>query len=167
MTLTALDIKQQRFGTRLRGFDPKQVEAFLEQAAADFETLQRENHRLADEVRRLQGDTEAYQRREGTFKLALVHSQKVIDQMQLNARKQAELVVAEAETRAAKLLQQAQRRLIRLQEDIAELKRQRVQIEVEIGAVIESHRRLLDVGRQAVSEADANDAKLKVLAPPD
>jgi cell division initiation protein len=167
MTLTALDIQQQRFGRRLRGLAPKEVEAFLGQAAADFETLQRENHRLAEEVKRLQADTEAYQRREGTFKLALVHSQKVIDQMQSAARKQAELVVAEAETRAAKLLNQAQRRLIRLQEDIAELRRQRVQIEVEIGAVIESHRRLLAVGRQAMQEMDANDGKLKVLPPPD
>ncbi len=166
MTLTALDIQQQRFGRRLRGIDPKEVETFLEQTAGDFETLQRENHRLADEVKKLQADTEAYKRREGTFKLALMHSQKVIDQMQSNARKQAELIVAEAETRAAKLLHQAQRRLIRLQEDIGDLKRQRVQIEVQIGAVIESHRRLLEVGRQATQEMDENDEKLKVLAPP-
>ena len=42
MALTALDIQQQRFRTKVRGIDPKEVQTFLEQAAAAFEDLQRE-----------------------------------------------------------------------------------------------------------------------------
>ena len=86
------------------------------------------------------------QRREGTFKRALLHSQKVLDQMQENARRQADVIVAEAQAKADKLLQHAQNRMAQLQEAIADLKRQRVQVEAEITFVIESHRRLLEAG---------------------
>jgi cell division initiation protein len=165
MALTPLDIQQQRFRLCFRGYDPKEVEAFLEQTANAFEDLQRETLRLTDETQKLQSDIEGYQRREGTFKRALLHSQKVLDQMQENARRQAEVIVAEAETKAAKLLQQAQNRLAQLQESIAGLKRQRVQVEAEITFVIENHRRLLEADRESTRELDALDDKLKVLRP--
>jgi cell division initiation protein len=163
MALTALDIQQQRFRTKVRGIDPKEVQTFLEQAAAAFESLQRENHRLTDEARQLRGEVEEHRKREGTFKRALMHSQKVLDQMKVNAEKQAHLIVAEAENKAEKLLHQAQRRLAELQEHITKLKRQRVQIEVEIGSVIESHRQLLSLGQEQILATDEQDDKLKVL----
>jgi cell division initiation protein len=163
MALTALDIQQQRFRTKVRGIDPKEVQTFLEQAAAAFENLQRENHHLTDEARQLRGEVEEHRKREGTFKRALMHSQKVLDQMKVNAEKQAHLIVAEAENKAEKLLHQAQRRLSELQEHITKLKRQRVQIEVEIGSVIESHRQLLSLGQEQILASDEQDDKLKVL----
>jgi cell division initiation protein len=85
--------------------------------------------------------------------------------MQENARRQAEVIVAEEETKAEKLLQQAQNRLAQLQESIAGLKRQRVQVEAEITFVIENHRRLLEADRESTRELDALDEKLKVLRP--
>ncbi|MCU0559278.1 MAG: DivIVA domain-containing protein [Desulfobacterales bacterium] len=163
MALTPLDIQQHRFRRRLQGYDPREVEDFLEQAAAALENQQRENFHLAEEIHALQADIAQYQRREGTFKSVLLHSQKVLDQMKANAEKQAGLIVADAEGKAAKLLLQAQHRLVQLQEHIGQLKRQRVQIEVEIGAIIESHRRLLNLGQEQISANDGEDDKIKVL----
>lgn len=163
MALTPLDIQQQRFRIGLRGYATKDVETFLEQAANAFEDLQRETHRLSDENKKLQSDIEEYQRREGTFKRALLHSQRVLDQMQENARRQAEVIVAEAETKAEKLLQHAQNRVAQLQDSIADLKRQRIQIEEEITFVIETHRRMLEAGRESARESDEQADKLKIL----
>jgi len=163
MALTPLDIQQQRFRIGLRGYATKDVETFLEQAANAFEDLQRETHRLADENKKLQSDIEEYQRREGTFKRALLHSQRVLDQMQENARRQAEVIVAEAETKAEKLLQHAQNRVAQLQDSIADLKRQRIQVEEEITFVIETHRRMLEAGRESARESDEQAEKLKIL----
>lgn len=165
MALTPLDIQQQRFQTGFRGYAAKEVEAFLEQVANAFEDLQRENHRLADENRKRQSEIEEYQRREGTFKRALLHSQRVLDQMQENARRQAEVIVAEAEAKAEKLLQHAQHRVAQLQDSIADLKRQRIRVEEEIAFVIETHRRLLEAGRESARETDEQAEKLKVLKP--
>ncbi|MCU0564138.1 MAG: DivIVA domain-containing protein [Desulfobacterales bacterium] len=93
----------------------------------------------------------------------MLHSQKVLDQMQENARREAEVIVAEAENKAEKILQHAQGRVAQLQESIAELKRQRVQLESEITFVIESHRKLLEAGREATRGLDEMDDKLKIL----
>jgi cell division initiation protein len=163
MALTPLDIQQQRFRVCLKGYATKEVEAFLEQAANAFEDLQRETHRLADENKKLQSDLEEHQRREGTFKRALLHSQRVLDQMQENARRQADVIVAEAESKAGQLLQHAQNRVAQLQDSIAALKRQRIQIEEEITFVIETHRRMLEAGRESARESDEQAEKLKVL----
>ncbi len=165
MALTPLDIQQQRFQTGFRGYAAKEVEAFLEQTANAFEDLQRENHRLTDENKKLLSEIEEHQRREGTFKRALLHSQRVLDQMQENARRQAEVIVAEAEGKAEKLLQHAQHRVVQLQDSIADLKRQRIRAEEEITFVIETHRRLLEAGRESARETDEQAEKLKVLKP--
>ena len=163
MKITPLDIQQQQFKTRFRGFDIREVDAFLEQMAETFETLQKTNQNLTDEVRRLELEIQGYRKREETFKRALLNSQKVLDQMKENARKSAELIIAEAEVKAEKILNKAHNRLAQLHEDISELKRQRMQIEVQISSIIEAHSRLLEIGKEGIKESDEEDNKIKVL----
>jgi cell division initiation protein len=69
-----------------------------------FEMLQKGNLDLSEEVRRLSLEIQGYKKREETFKRALLNSQKVLDQMKDNARKSAELIIAEAEVKAEKIL---------------------------------------------------------------
>ncbi len=163
MKITPLDIQQQQFKTRFRGFDIREVDAFLEQMAETFETLQKTNQNLTDEVRRLELEIQGYRKREETFKRALLNSQKVLDQMKDNARKSAELIIAESEVKAEKILNKAHNRLAQLHEDILELKRQRTQIEVQISSIIEAHSRLLEIGKEGIKEEDEEDDKIKFL----
>ena len=83
--------------------------------------------------------------------------------MKENALKSAELIIAEAEVKAEKILNKAHNRLAQLHEDIAELKRQRMQIEVQIGSIIEAHTKLLEMGKEGMRAMDEEDAKLKLL----
>ena len=163
MNLTPLDIQQQKFKTRIRGFDVREVDAFLEQVANVFESLHRTHKAMQEEVRRLEIEIQGYRKREETFKRALLNSQKVLDQMKDNARKSAELIIAEAEVKAEKILNNAHNRLAQLHEDISELKRQRTQIEVQIGSIVEAHSKLLELSKEGAKTMDEEDAKLKVL----
>ena len=163
MKMTPLDIQQQQFKTRFRGFDVREVDTFLEQTSGAFETLQRENEDYQEEIRRLELEIQGYKKREETFKRALLNSQKVLDQMKENARKSAELIIAEAEVKAEKILNKSHNRLAQLHEDIAELKRQRTQIEVQISSVIEAHSRLLEISKEGMKEMDEEDSKVKLL----
>ena len=163
MKLTPLDIQQQQFPVKFRGFDVQEVDAFLEEMAEAFESLNSEKQRLEGELARQKQESQGYREREETFKRAMIHSQKVLEQMKENARKSAELIVADAEIKAEKILQGAQNRLAQLQQDLSELKRQRMQIEAQIQAIITTHSRLLEVGREEMAALDATDAKLKVL----
>jgi len=163
MSITPLDIQQQQFKTRFRGFDVREVDAFLEQLANAFESLQHQNHHLSEDARRLGMEIQGYKKREETFKRSILNSQKVLDQMKDNARKQAELLVAEAEVRAEKILNKSHHRLAQMHEDISELKRQRIQIEVQISSIIEGHSRLLEISKEGMKEMDEKDDKLKLL----
>jgi len=163
MKMTPLDIQQQQFKIRFRGFDVREVDTFLEHMADAFESLQSENNRLHQEIKRLQLEAQGYREREESFKRAMLNSQKVLDQMKENAIKSAELVVAEAEVKAEKILSRAQNRLSQLHEDIAELKRQRSQIEVQIRSVIEGHAKLLEIGKEESRIREEEDGKLKLF----
>ncbi len=163
MIITPLDIQQQKFKTRIRGFDVREVDAFLEQVASVVESLQRNHKNMQEEVRRLELEIQGYRKREETFKRALLNSQKVLDQMKDNARKSAELIIAEAEVKAEKILNNAHNRLAQLHEDISELKRQRTQIEVQIGSIVEAHSKLLELSKEGAKTMDEEDAKLKLL----
>lgn len=166
MKLTPLDIQQQQFKTKFRGFDVREVDAFLEQMSGAFEKALSENESLHKEIRRLKLESQGYKEREETFKRAMLNSQKVLEQMKKNAQKSAELVVAEAEVKAEKILNRAQNRLAQLHEDIAELKRQRMQIEVQIRSIIEGHAKLLEIGIEETQTMEEEDEKLKLLKQP-
>ena len=45
----------------------------------------------------------------------------------------------------------------------SELKRQRMQIEVQIGSIVEAHGKLLDISKEGTKAMDEEDAKLKLL----
>jgi cell division initiation protein len=163
MEIKPLDIQQQQFKVRFRGFDIQEVDAFLEQVADAFEILEKEKENLQENVRRVKTDIQGYKEREEAFKRAILNSQKVIDQMKSNARKKADLIVAEAEVKAEKILNGAHHRLAQLHEDIAELKRQRMQIDVQIRSIIEAHSKLLEMSKEEMQAFDEKDSKLKFL----
>ncbi len=166
MNLTPLDIQQQQFRVRFRGFDIREVDRFLEQVSEVFAAMHSDNKSLREEIRRLKLETQGYKEREETFKRAMLNSQKVLEQMKDNARKSAEVIIADAEVKAEKVLNRAHNRLSQLHEDIAELKRQRLQIEVQIRSVIEAHTKLLEIGKESMDAMDAADDKVAVLKQP-
>lgn len=161
--LTPTDIQHKQFRVKFRGFDIREVDGFLEETATGFETLLDENEKLRGKTERLNLENQGYKKREEIFKRAILNSQKVLEQMKQNAQKTAERLIAEAELNAEKILNRAHGRLAQLHEDIAELKRQRMQIEVQIRAILETHTKLLDMGKEESKDADDEDLKVKLL----
>ena len=62
MKLTPLDIQQQQFKVRFRGFDVREVDRFLEQTADAFSAVQDTAKRQEEEIRR-HDSTRAWRRR--------------------------------------------------------------------------------------------------------
>lgn len=166
MNLTPLDIQQQQFRVRFRGFDIREVDRFLEQMAEALAAMQGDNKKSKEDLRRLKLEIQGYKEREETFKRAMVNSQNVLEQMKDNARKSAEVIIADAEVKAERILNRAHNRLSQLHEDIAELKRQRMQIEVQIRSVIDAHAKLLKIGKESMDAMDEDDSKVTLLKQP-
>lgn len=156
MKITPLDIRQKRFESSFRGFVRREVEAFLDLVAAEFEEVVKENIALKEELRRLQARLDQHQERERTLQETMVTAQRISEDMKAAAKKEAEIVLADAEHQAEKIVQGAHHKLVQVIEDINELKRQRVQFESQVRSIIDSHAKLLETFRDAPERLEDN-----------
>jgi len=163
MGITSLVVKQKEFAMRFRGFDVQEVDYFLEDVAHELEILNNSIKTLQDENHRLDLENQGYRKRENSMKNAMIQSQKVLDQMKENAKKSSQVIIANAEVEAEKILNRAHKRLSQLHSDIIELKRQRIQLEMQISAVLESHSRLIEMTKEENKAADETDSTLKFI----
>ncbi|MBF0302512.1 MAG: DivIVA domain-containing protein [Desulfamplus sp.] len=163
MGITPAVIEQKEFTRRFRGFDSDEVELFLWEVAQEIQNLSSTINSIKDENHRLELENQGYRTRENSIQRALIYSEAVIDEMKNSAKKTAEAIIAEAEVEAEKILNRAHHRLSQLHSDISELKRQRMQIEIQISSVIESHSRLLEMSKAENKAAEQNDSTLLFL----
>ncbi len=165
MRMTPLDIQNHRFAARLRGYDPGEVDAFLELLAGDYESLVHEAEALREKVRTLEARVAEFSANEDVLRSTLVTAQSLSEDLKQTALKESELRIAEAEVKAEKVLDAAHRRAARLAEDIREMKQLRTRIAAAVRTTIETHLNLLE----GLAEADPDDAgeeKIAYLAPP-
>ncbi len=144
MKMTPLDIRQKRFEVNLRGYSKKEVEAFLELTAGEFEEVVRENISLKEELKRVQARLEQHMEREKALQETMVTAQRISEDVKAQAKKEAEVVIADAEVQADKIVASANNRLVELVKELNELKRQKVQFESHLEALVDSHKKLLD-----------------------
>ena len=144
MKLTPLDIRQKQFATAFRGHPAKDVEAFLELVATEFEEIVKENLTLKDQARSQLQKIDEYRDQEKRLQETMVTAQRIAEDMKESAKKQSEIVIAEAELQAEKIVQNAHTRLVQLVSEINELKRQRTQFESQVRHVVDSHLKLLE-----------------------
>ncbi|MBF0389151.1 MAG: DivIVA domain-containing protein [Desulfamplus sp.] len=163
MGITSTVVEQKEFSRRFRGFDVEEVELFLWEVAREVEYLNSTIESIKEENHRLNLENQGYKAREGAMQRAIIHSEAVMAEMKKNAQKAAESIIAEAEVEAEKILNKAHHRLSQLHSDISELKRQRMQIEIQISSVIETHSRLLEMSKAENRAAEENDSTLLFL----
>ena len=155
MKITPLDIQKKTFRTALRGLDPDEVDAFLDMVAGEMEEVVKENIGLKEEVRRQSTRLAEYEERERMLQETLMTAQKITADIKDQARKEAELFLADAEKQAARIVQDAHRRLVELIQDINELKRERARFRSEVKHVVESHLEVLKSFDDKVHESQA------------
>lgn len=144
MRITPLDIQQKQFPMKFRGFDVEEVYAFLEVIREEMEELLRENASLKENVQRAANHIKEYKDMETTLRETLMTAQQMVEDYKTNARKEAELLIREAEIRADELIKDAQERVIKIHEDIVDLKGIRRHFKEELKRLIENHTRMLE-----------------------
>jgi cell division initiation protein len=152
MKLTPLDVQQQQFSLRFRGYDTLEIETFLDQVAETFESMTGDIEQLKEKIHLLEEENKSFKSKEETFRTMMVSSQETIREMKENAAKTSDLIIAQAELTADKIIGSAKEKLDKLYDDINELKRQKVQFVSKLQSVIKTHSDLLEL-----TEADYSD----------
>jgi cell division initiation protein len=145
LRFTPLDIKKQEFKRTMRGFDPEEVNTFLEMVAEEFETLHREKNRLDDETLKLRTQLHDYQEVERTLKQTLMNAQESMQLSRDNSKREADLIMREAELQAEKIVDDARRRLAELKNELLVVRAQKDSFARRLRHLLESQLELIGV----------------------
>lgn len=154
MDLTPLDIQKQTFTRNLKGYNVDEVRAYLHLIAEEIERLVRDVDRLSRENALLREDLDDHSQREQILKDTLLSAQRVSEEVRFNARKEAELIVKDAELLSERLISQAMSRVGDLERNIQDLKVQRKASRNKLQSLLETVQQLiaLDAEEEATEQ---------------
>ncbi len=138
----------EKFNRTLRGYDPEEVNNFLDKVISQVEVMVNEMKEkdtriselesLESENRSLREKLEQYERMEGTVNKAIVMAQRTGDQMRLSAQKEADTIVENAKTNANRIINDALVRAEKTENEAALLKRNLVIFKKRIKDIVEA-----------------------------
>jgi cell division initiation protein len=143
MKLTAMDIKRQEFKKAFRGYDSVEVDTFLDMIASELDELTKTNKELQSKVTETQTQLQDYKSMEKTLQATLMQAQDVSQKEVENAKREAQLVIQEAEMKASQILDKTRNDHTRLKEDIAILKAKKNTIAARLKLLLNSELELI------------------------
>ena len=144
MTPTPLDLPAQLFKTAVRGFDKKEVSAFLTELASEYEQALRDADRLRDEVTRVQALLEEHKEQERNLQSTLLSARKLADEIRHTAEEESQRIIADAQARAEDLVQNMGPRLQALDREISDLRKRREQATSALAGTVAMLRKTLE-----------------------
>ena len=107
----------EKFNRALRGYDPEEVNAFLDQVITQVEKMIAEGkekdkkiyelQHLEQENIHLKEKLEQYERMESTLNKAIIMAQKTSEQIKVSAIKESETLIEDAKTNASRIVNEA------------------------------------------------------------
>jgi cell division initiation protein len=167
MRLTPLDIQNHHFPRRFKGYDPVEVDGFLRMVTEDYKSLIEESEALKTRIREVEQRVTEMQGNEKTLQAAFITAQSMTEDLRHSALKESELVIAQAEVKAEKVLDASHRRAAELAQEISEMKLVKVRLATAIRNTIETHLTLLEsLADEPATTAEIED-KIAYLTKPE
>lgn len=155
MKLTPIDIRKQEFKKTLRGYDPVEVDTFMEMLAGEFETLVREHKQYKESVTELETQLRDYRQIEKALQQTLLQAQEATGRAYESARREADLIVRDAELKAAAHLERAAADRGRLEHEIRQLQARREDLVGKLRMLLATEMDLLNSLSSAGHDAPA------------
>ncbi len=143
MPLTPLDIHNKEFSRRLRGYDEDEVNEFLDQVIKDYESLIRENKEIQNQMLALQERLNHFSNIEETLSKTIIVAQEAADEVKNNAKKEAQLIIKEAEKNADRIINDSLNKSRKVSLEAEELKKQASIYRARFRTLVEAQMELL------------------------
>ena len=122
MALTPVEIRHIRLGRGFRGYKRHSVDTLLVEVAESFEDVWRERADLADKVEQLDADLTRHKELEELMRTTLVSAERSSHEVREQARREADLIVAEAHTEARSVTRRASSERERLEGELRRIR---------------------------------------------
>jgi|MudIll2142460700_1097286.scaffolds.fasta_scaffold78975_2 cell division initiation protein len=146
MRITSLDIEQRQFRKKFKGYDLEEVHSFLHLISGEMEELRKENAALKEEAREVENQIREFQDLEVALRDTVIKAQEFVETYRISAGRNAELLHKEAELQAEEILRELQQRVVRIHEEITELKGIRKHFKEKMTELINSYLRKFETG---------------------
>ncbi|MBA2537847.1 MAG: DivIVA domain-containing protein [Actinobacteria bacterium] len=103
MSLTPVEIRHVKLGKRPLGYERKAVDRLLEDVTRSFEFVWRERADVRDEIERLEGELARYKELEVLLRNSLVAAERAAEDVRVQARREADVILEEARVRAREI----------------------------------------------------------------
>ena len=124
MKLTPMDINNKEFKRGLRGYNPEEVDEFLDEVIENYEQLYKDNSKLKEKITLANEQIEHYKKIESTIQNTLLLAQNAADQAKTSAEKEADMVVKNANETAQRILDKAHNDVLELNDDYEKMKQE-------------------------------------------
>lgn len=166
MRITPLDIRKQEFRKAMRGLDTEEVHAFLTTVADEYEAVLNDNKALKERLLELDDKVQEYRNMEKTLRNTLLTAERVNAEAKENARREAGLIIKEAEIEAEKTLRNIRNDQSALRNAVQELKRQKESYISRIRMVAEAHLKFIESAERDMEDDDIAVDSIPVIAAP-
>ena len=121
--LTPADIENKEFKKEMRGYSISDVNNFMKEVAMSYEKIYQENLGAMDRIGMLTDAVKQYKSMEDTLRNALSVAKGAGDDIKTNAHGQAQVIIKDAEAKAAEIINQAAKEVADINYRYEEMKR--------------------------------------------
>ena len=155
------EIANKTFERKMMGYDPDEVADFLSVIAAQMDALLQERNALAEAIKEKKITILEYKDRDQVLKATLTSASQMAEKMRNDAERESALIINDANQKAELITRDAKDSLKKVFSEIADLKRTRMQFEVNLKAMVHAHLSLLDQGQQFMPKMTLPEMDMK------
>lgn len=122
MVLKAEDIKKNKFSKSIRGYDPIEVEAYIEVIADQFDVVLQENDNFKIKINNYEKSFNEFESNRDNFKSEQRQVTKELESLRSRAEKEAKIIIMDSKLKRDNIINNAYKEVSRLRQEIDELK---------------------------------------------
>ena len=107
MAITSLEIKDKKFSSKFRGFDPEEVDEFLDIVVRDYEMLVRSNYEKEQHIKNLEERLSYFDEIKDSLSQSVLIAQDTAERVKQSANERSQNIIKQAEQDAQRLLDEA------------------------------------------------------------
>jgi len=164
--ITPLDIRRKEFKRSMRGYSDEEVDVFLDEVADEFERLYQENGEMSERLASLEEQIAGYVSIKETLEKTLISAQMQADETRTNARKEAELILRDADLKSRQIVNDSYGETQRVQQALIQLKHLEEDFRFKFRSLLEAHLKLVEDAPLTVASVGPAGVGLEALVMP-
>lgn len=142
--ITPIDIQNKEFAKGMRGYNVSSVDEFMNEIAAEYEKLYKENIELKDRLSVLNDSLKQYRAMEDSLQNTLMFAQNTADDVKKNAQEKADFIVADANTKAANMISEAEKKCEEIQLKFDKIQCEFTTFKTKFNSLLDSQKSILE-----------------------